>query len=313
MAANIGIFIVKTIAAAISGSSAMFSEAIHSLSDTGNEAVLLIGKRQSRKRNNKFEFGAHRLRYLASFAVAILLFFVGGVFSTWQAVSKIQLILTGNVEVETHFALILSVVVLLACAIMEGAALHNSIKEARRQIKQRNLDKSLWKYWKTTKASELAVVMAEDTLALIGLLFAFSGLGLTLLTNNPLFDALGGAAVGLVLIVGAVILGVKIGGLLVGEALSNDEDACINKALDETKGIARLINMQTMALSEEHVLICLKIEIQDGSQIDAAEVINTLEHNIRIALPWYACEIYIEPDHFRRNYVSEDLSPQDGA
>lgn len=306
MAANIGIFVVKSVAAALSGSSAMLSEAVHSLSDTANEAVLLIGKKRAKTGDKKYEFGAYRVRYLASFAVAILLFFVGGVFSAWQAVGKIEVILSGNAEIETHFALLLSALVLVACAIMEGLALRNSIKEARRHIKERELNCNLWQYWKQTKASELAVVMAEDTLALISLAFAFCGLGLTLVTNNPLFDAIGGACVGFVLIIGALILAKKIGGLLVGEALTDKEDASIVEAINTTTGVERLINMQTMALSEERVLICIKLEVHDDAHTDNSVVINQIEQKIRESLPWYSCEIYIESDHYRKDHLTQD-------
>lgn len=299
LAANVGIFVVKSVAAVISNSSAMFAEAIHSLSDTGNEAVLLIGKRKAAKNDVKeFEFGSYRLRYLASFTVAILLFFVGGVFSIVQSVSKIATVLAHEAEVETAFALILSAAVLVACAVMEGLALRNSLKEARSNMKHRHFKGSLWQYWKRTNASELAVVMAEDTLALAGLFFAFVGLVASLLTGNPLFDALGGAMVGVVLIIGALFLAKKTGSLLIGEALPDEEDVCIVHAVDTTNKVERLINMQTMTLSEDRVLICIKIEVERDSATDNSIVVNEIECKIREALPWYHCEIYIESDHY---------------
>lgn len=280
----------------------MFSEAVHSLSDTANEAVLLIGKRRAKSTAKQYEFGAYRIRYLASFTVAILLFFVGGVFSASQAIGKIQSILAGNTEVETHFALFISAGVLVACAIMEGLALRNSIKEARAIMEHRKFKGSLWQFWKQTKASELAVVIAEDKLALIGLVFAFSGLTLTLVTDNPLFDALGGAGVGIVLIIGALVLAKKVGGLLIGEALTDEEDATILEAITGTQNVERIINMQTMSLSEDHVLLCVKLEIHDDAHTDNSVVTNQVEMRIREALPWYTFEIYIESDHYIANY-----------
>lgn len=302
LAANVGVFAVKAVAAALSNSSAMFSEAVHSLSDTANEAVLLIGKKRAEKRSAEYEFGAYRIRYLASFTVAILLFFVGGVFSVYQSVTKIQHVIAHDVEVETHLALIISAVVLVLCAIMEGLALRNSIKQARANMQERGQKHSLWQYWKTTKASELAAVMAEDTLALIGLFFAFIGLIATLITGNPIFDSLGGACVGMVLVIGAGLLAKKTGSLLVGEALTDEEDARITAAVESVEKVARIINMQTMALSEDRVLICLKIEIADDSHTDNAIVTNAAEKKIREALPWYKCEVYIESDRYRADY-----------
>lgn len=294
-AINAGIFVAKLVASYFSNSSSLLSEAIHSFSDSSNEAVLIYGKRRAQKTSEKkYEFGAYRLRYLASFCVALVVFFIGGVFALSQSVAHIIEALSSDAEADTRIAMFLSLGILIFCFVLESISLRQGIESARHNMKTRRFKGSLWQYWRTTSASELAVVMAEDVLALSGLSIAFIGLAATIITGDPLFDALGGAGVALVLFVGAFTLAKKLGGLLIGEGIPDEEDALIVGIVQNTEEVDRIIKMQTMTLAEDRVLICLKLAVKDEYATDNIVATNEIEDQIKEALPWYYCEIFIE-------------------
>lgn len=309
LAANIGVACAKFAAAAFTGSSSMFSESVHSVADCANEIVLMFGDRASdRKSKGDHPFGMHRAKYLASFIVATLLFFVGGVFAVSQATKKLIGLLDGSVDRQVdslELLAALAVVVISAC--LEGYGLHTSIKEARERMDRVKVEKdSLIGFWKRTKSAELASVMMEDTLALIGLLFAGLGIGCSMLTGDELYDTIGGLMVGLVLVVGSAALAFKSGSLLLGEDVDPRTHKLLSQAVNNTPGVERLINMQAIHMDEDAVLLCLKVQTSKLDRDYDVETVDKIEKNIRAALPWYEWEIYVEPDIWRANHVSAE-------
>ena len=307
--ANIGVACAKFAAAAFTGSSSMFSESVHSVADCANEIVLMFGDRASdRKSKGDHPFGMHRAKYLASFIVATLLFFVGGVFAVSQATKKLIGLLDGSVDRQVdslELLAALAVVVISAC--LEGYGLHTSIKEARERMSRVKVEKdSLIGFWKRTKSAELASVMMEDTLALIGLLFAGLGIGCSMLTGDELYDTVGGLMVGLVLVVGSAALAFKSGSLLLGEDVDPRTHKLLSQAVNNTPGVERLINMQAIHMDEDAVLLCLKVQTSKLDRDYDVETVDKIEKNIRVALPWYEWEIYVEPDIWRANHVSAE-------
>lgn len=309
LAANIGVACAKFAAAAFTGSSSMFSESVHSVADCANEIVLMFGDRASdRKSKGDHPFGMHRAKYLASFIVATLLFFVGGVFAVSQATKKLIGLLDGSVDRQVdslELLAALAVVVISAC--LEGYGLHTSIKEARERMDRVKVEKdSLIGFWKRTKSAELASVMMEDTLALIGLLFAGLGIGCSMLTGDELYDTIGGLMVGLVLVVGSAALAFKSGSLLLGEDVDPRTHKLLSQAVNNTPGVERLINMQAIHMDEDAVLLCLKVQTSKLDRDYDVETVDKIEKNIRAALPWYEWEIYVEPDIWRANHASAE-------
>lgn len=267
LGANIGVAIAKLCAAFFTGSSAMLSESVHSIADCSNEIVLMAGGRFSRRQTDgDHPFGLYRAKYLASFVVATLLFFVGGFFSTSEAVKKL-------------------------IAIVE----HPALRDVNRM--------EMFRFWRHTKSAELASVIMEDTLALIGLGFAGGGIGLAMLLDNEMFDALGGLMVGLVLIAGSLLLAFKSGSLLIGEAVEPDTRMKIVNAVTTTPGVERLLNMQTVHMSEDDILLCVKVQTSKLDRDYDVETVDKIEQAVRNALPWYNFEIYVEPDIYSARHV----------
>lgn len=300
--ANIGVACAKFAAAAFTGSSAMFSESVHSVADCANEIVLMAGDKASdRKSDGDHPFGLHRVKYVASFIVATLLFFVGGVFAVSQAIGKLVGLLDGTMSREAEpIELLAALAVVAISACLEGYGLHTSIHEARERMARVRVEEgSLFGFWRRTKSAELAAVMMEDTLALIGLAFAGLGIGLSILTGDELYDAIGGMMVGLVLVVGSAALAFKSGSLLIGEDIDPTTRAMVTKAVEGTPGVDRLINLQAIHMDEDAVLLCLKVETSKLDRDYDVETVDKIERSVRTQLPWYEWEIYVEPDIWR--------------
>jgi len=303
--ANIGVAMAKFAAAIFTGSSSMFSESVHSVADCANELVLMVGDKASdRKTRGDHPFGLHRVKYLASFIVATLLFFVGGVFAVSQAAGKLGGLLDGSTPREAEsFELIAALVVVVVSACLEGYGLHTSIHEARERMARVKVESdSLIGFWKRTKSAELASVMMEDTLALIGLAFAGLGIGLSIVTGDELYDALGGLLVGFVLVCGSAALAFKSGSLLIGEDIDPRTREMLVEAVEGTQGVNRLINMQAIHMDEDAVLLCIKVETDKFDRDYDVQTVDKIETSIRTALPWYEWEIYVEPDIWRAQH-----------
>ena len=302
--ANIGVAIAKLAAAVFTGSSSMLSESVHSIADCSNEIVLIIGDKVSKhKLNSEHPFGWYRTKYLASFVVATLLFFVGGFFSTSEAVKKI-IAVNGDPALQNanRMELVVALVVVVISACLEGYGLHQSVKEANERMERTDTPKmGIFRFWKRTKSAELASVIMEDTLALIGLAFAFIGIGCAIIFDNELFDAIGGLMVGLLLVVGSLALAYKSGSLLIGESVTPDTRERIVRAVEQTDGVEKLINMQTVHMSEDNILLCLKVQTSKLDRDYDVQTVDKIERNVRTALPWFNFEIYVEPDVLRVN------------
>ena len=307
LAANIGVAVCKVAAAIFTGSSAMLSESVHSAADCSNEIVLIIGEKASHhKTDGDHPFGLYRAKYLASFVVATLLFFVGGFYSTSEAIKKMQLVLSDPAaHTANRFELAVALAVCVVSACFEGMGLHKSVLEARERMDRIGMKRiGFLRFWRRTKSAELASVIMEDTLALIGLAFAATGIGVAILTGDELWDAVGGLMVGLLLMVGSVLLATKSGSLLLGETVDSETRTKIVHAVISTPGVERLLNMQTIHMSEDDILLCVKVQTSKLDRDYDVQTVDKIENAVRTALPWYRFEIYVEPDIYRRDHDS---------
>ena len=288
--ANIGIAITKFIAAAFSGSASMLAEGIHSLADSGNQILLIIGgKRSKRVATAAHPFGYGRSRYIYAFVVSIVLFSVGGLFSIMEGLNKLQ-------EPHELEMVWLPLVVLGAAIILESLSFRTAIKESNK-IRH---GKSWIEFIRHAKSPELPVILLEDFAALVGLVLAFGGVGLTVLTHNPIWDAIGTLAIGLLLVLVAIVLGAETSSLLVGEGATAEDTGKIRKALSGTPGVQSVIHMKTLYLGPDEIMVGAKIGVAStatGKFI--AQVIDEAEENMRTAVP-AARVIYLEPDVLRK-------------
>ena len=284
--ANLGIAVAKFVGFLFTGSSSMLAEAFHSVADSGNQATLIVGGRVAeRAPDHQHPFGHGRARFFAAFLVAVILFTLGSLFSLYEGYEKLR-------HPHPLESAGIAVAILVVALVLEGLSLRTAVREAT----PFRGDQSWWSFIRTTKKPELAVVLLEDTAAEAGLAFALAGVGLAAATGDPLWDALGTLAIGVLLAVVAVLLGMEMYSLLVGEAVSPDEQAAIREAILTTEGVARLVQLRTMHLGPDDVLVVGGIQIdQDLSADDAARVIDHAQARVREALPT-ARVIYLEPD-----------------
>ena len=289
LGANIGIAITKFVAAGFSGSASMLAEGIHSVADSGNQVLLIIGgKRSRRKATKSHPFGYGRSRYIYAFMVSIVLFSIGGMFSINEGITK----LSEPHELQNAW---LPLLVLGVSILLEGFSLFTAMKVA----KEERGKTSLIKYIRHAKSPELPVVLLEDMAALTGLVLAFLGVGLTVVTHNPIWDAIGTLAIGSLLVVVAILLGVETSSLLVGEGANDKDDALIAAAIEGTKGIDSLIHMKTLYLGPDELMVAAKFAVgAKATAADIASAIDAAEVNVRAAVP-AARVIYLEPDILR--------------
>ncbi|SER58574.1 cation diffusion facilitator family transporter [Propionibacterium cyclohexanicum] len=300
LAANLAIALTKFLAWLLTGASSMLSEAIHSFADTGNEVLLLLGGRSAKRGPNSVHpFGFGRQRYINAFLVSIILFSVGGLFALYETGLKIAEVLRGEPdELLASSWWWVPLVVLGLSLVAESVSLRTALREthsAREQL-------SIAQFVHESRAPELPVVLLEDSAALAGLVFALLGVGLTLLTGNGLFDALGAGMIGLLLIAVAVLLGVEMQSLLLGESATPQMAGVIAAALTSTPGIEAVIHMKTVHVGPEQVLVAAKIAVaptQSAGYVSA--VIDAAERNIREAEPM-CTYVYLEPDIRRAVY-----------
>ncbi len=301
--ANLGIAVTKLVAFLLTRSSSMLAESIHSLADTGNQALLLLGgKRAKRSATTDHPFGYGRERYLYAFLVAIVLFSLGGLFALYEGYHKLR-------EREgIHSWHWVPVLVLIVAIGLESFSFRTAVHESNRA---RN-GVSWVSFIRHSKAPELPVVLLEDSAALVGLVFALIGVGLTLLTGNGVWDGLGTVAIGLLLVTVAVLLGIETESLLLGEGANADAVARIVAALEDDPSIERVIHLRTLHLGPEELLVAAKVAVRhDDTARDVARAINAAEARIRAAEP-IARVIYLEPDIYvpeRAAHVPPSLVP----
>lgn len=290
LGANTGIAITKFIAAGISGSASMFAEGIHSVADTGNQILLLLGgKRAKRKATPTHPFGYGRSRYIYAFMVSIVLFSVGGMFSILEGIEK----LSHSHELTDAW---IPLTVLGIAIVLESFSLRTALKAAKEERGRT----SLYNFIRHAKSPELPVVILEDIAALLGLVFAFGGVGLTVLTHDAAWDAIGTLAIGALLIVVAIVLGIETSSLLVGEGATATDTEKIAKALRESHGVEDIIHMKTLYIGPDELMVAAKIAVKATDKArDITNAIDIAEANIRKAVPT-ALIIYLEPDILRK-------------
>lgn len=290
LGANVGIAVTKFVAFLLTSSSSMLAESVHSLADSGNQLLLLLGGKRSRRvADDSHPFGYGRARYLYAFIVSIVLFSVGGLFALYEAWHK---------WAEPHGIdswKWVPVVVLVAAIGMEGFSFRTAMRESNLTRGTRS-----WpEFIRTTKAPELPVVLLEDAGALVGLVLALGGVSMTLATGDGRWDAAGTAGIGLLLVAIATVLAVETNSLLLGEAAEPEVVRRIRTAL-VGPGVRSVIHLRTLHLGPEELLVAAKIEVSEAETAqDIAEAIDEAEARVRGAVP-IAHLIYLEPDLRRR-------------
>jgi cation diffusion facilitator family transporter len=289
LGANLAIGVSKFVAAAITGSASMLAEGVHSGADSANQLLLLIGGRRARRPAEALHpFGHARERYVYAFLVAIVLFTLGGLYALYEGYHKV-------VDPHPLDSPLVAVVVLLIAASLEGYALRTAVGVANRTRGGR----SWLRFVRRTRSPELPVLLLEDSGALLGLLFALVGVGLSVLTGNGMFDGIATLCIGTLLITVAVLLAVETKSLIIGESALPEQVAAIEKALLSTPGVERVIHLRTQHLGPDELLVAAKIGVDphdEGAEI--AATIDDAEARVRAAVPT-AKIIYLEPDIYR--------------
>lgn len=290
LGANLGIAVTKFVAWGLTGSGAMLAEAIHSVADSGNQVLLLIGgKRARREATEQHPFGYARERYVYAFVVSIVIFAVGGLFALYEAYHK--WLHPKGIEGDWWW---LPVVVLVVSIGLESFSFHTAFVEASKDKNGQS-----WRdYVMNAKAPELPVVLLEDLAALCGLIFALVAVTGTLVTGSGYWDAAGTTLIGVLLIAVAVVLAVKMNSLLIGEAALPEHLEAIGAAL-VGGAVERVIHMRTLHIGPDHLLVAAKIGVTptDSAQV-VAEAIDAAEARVRAAVP-IARTVYLEPDVYR--------------
>ncbi|TDW30376.1 cation diffusion facilitator family transporter [Cryobacterium psychrophilum] len=286
LGANLGIAVTKFVAWGFSGSSSMLAEGVHSLADSGNQLLLLLGGRQAKQRADlEHPFGYGRERYVYAFVVSIILFSIGGVFSLYEGVNKLQ----DPHPLERAW---IPIVVLLVAMVLEGFSLRTAVRESNHV----RGNQSWVQFVRHAKAPELPVVLLEDVAALTGLVLAFLGVGITVITGDPIWDAIGTIGIGALLVIVAIVLGIETKSLLVGEGASAKNRDAIEAAILAGPETTRIVHLKTLYLGPDEMLVGAKIAVESDKRfLVVAADINAIEQRIRAAVP-VARMIYLEPD-----------------
>jgi cation diffusion facilitator family transporter len=285
LGANSGILIAKGAAAAVTGSSAMLAEAIHSAADCGNQVLLLLGMNDAKRAADaKHPLGYGRAVYFWAFLVAVLLFTLGGMFSIYEGWHKLH-------QPEPISNAGIAIGVLLIATVLESFSLAGCVREIRKVSGTR----TLWQFFRTSRNSELIVVLGEDIAALAGLAFALTAVVIAFVSGNPVYDAIGSMAVGVLLVVVAVLLSVEIKAMITGESAEAETERAIGAFLGARAEVAEVYSLLTLQLGEG-IMLAVKARMAEtagaGALIDA---INRVEADLRIAFPavrW----CFFEPD-----------------
>ncbi|MFF9202979.1 cation diffusion facilitator family transporter [Streptomyces sp. NPDC014986] len=300
LAANLAIAVAKFVAFLFSGSSSMLAESVHSLADSGNQGLLLVGgKRARREATPQHPFGYGRERYIYAFLVSIVLFSVGGMFALYEGYEKIK----HPHELEHWYW---PVGVLVFAIIAETFSFRTAIKESNVLRGKRS-----WKeFVRHSKAPELPVVLLEDLGALVGLILALGGVGLAVLTGDSVWDGVGTLCIGILLILIALVLAVETKSLLLGEAAGPEETRKIETALVDGATVTRIIHMRTLHIGPEELLVAAKIAVRhEDTAREIASAIDAAESRIREAVP-IARVIYLEPDIYSETEAVRGPDPE---
>jgi len=288
--ANLGIAISKFIGFLITGSASLLAETIHSAADTGNQLLLFFGGQRARKSATpEHPFGYGRERYFWSFAVALVLFSMGGMFALYEGIQKFR----DPHDVES---LGVAIAILLVAIALESFSLRTAVKESNHF---RQPGTSWWRFIRGTKQPELPVVLLEDVGALIGLFLALGGVLMANFTDDARWDAVGSISIGVLLVVIAIVLAVEMKSLLIGESASTDTREAIVRAIGSSANVDQLIHLRTEHIGPDEILVGAKVEYASTLSADQlVAAINATEDAIRAAVP-DATVIYLEPDLHR--------------
>jgi len=284
--ANLGLAIAKFVSFLFTGASSMLAESVHSVADTANQGLLILGGHRARREpTREHPFGFGRERYFWAFVVALVLFSMGAVFAVYEGFEK----LGHPVPLSSPGW---AVGVLVVGLLLEGASLRTAVREARGA----RGDGSWWEFIRHSKSPELPVVLLEDTGALLGLLFALAGVGLAVLTGDARFDGFASIAIGALLAVIAVVMASEMKSLLMGESAAPGTIEAIRSTLQSHPQVVRIIHMRTQHLGPDELLVAAKIEfaVELGFP-ELARAIDVIESSVRERVP-IARAIYLEPD-----------------
>ena len=286
LGANLAIAVAKFVGFVITGSSSMLAESVHSVADSGNQGLLLVGaKRAAREADDRHPFGYGRERYFYSVPVALVLFSVGGLFSLYEGNHKLH-------APEELSSPAVAVVILAFAIVAEAFSFRTAIRESR----PHKGAQSWWGFIRHSTSPELPVVLLEDLAALIGLVLALLGVSASVVTGDPRWDAIGTLAIGALLLVVAVVLAVEMKSLLLGESATASAVEAIRAALVDGQAITRVIHLKTLHLGPDELLVAAKIAVAPGLALpEIARAIDAAEARVRLVEP-LARAIYLEPD-----------------
>lgn len=304
--ANSGIAVVKFAAFLLTGASSLLAESIHSVADSGNQGLLLLGaKRAKREATPEHPFGYGRERYVYAFLVSIVLFSVGGLFALYEAWHKAHEVHAGhsNDLLDSGYGWV-ALVVLGIGVCLEGASFRTAIIESNKTRGQAS-----WRaFIRRAKHPELPVILLEDAAALLGLVTAFAAISLTLATGNGYYDVAGTGVIGVLLVCVAAILAAETKSLLVGESASPASQRRIADAISATPGIESIIHIRTLHLGPDELLVGVKVAVAaSATAATIAQTINAAEAAARAAEPT-SLLIYMEPDLFDATREAPDDS-----
>ena len=284
--ANVGVGLAKFAGFVLTGSSALLAESIHSVADSSNQGLLVLGaRRASHRPTDLHPFGYGRARYFWAFVVGLVLFSLGGLFSLYEGYHKVT-------DPHAISSPGIALAILGVAMVFEGAALRTAVRHARPQRRGR----SWLAFIRGSRSPELPALLLEDSGALLGLLFAIAGVSLSLVTGNPVFDGLGTLAIGVLLVGTGATLAVEMSSSLIGEAAPAEVVRTIETQIAAGPEVSSVIHMMTQHLGPEDLLVAAKVEFStDLSMRELAQAINSCEQRVRSAVP-SARLIYLEPD-----------------
>ena len=299
--ANMGIAVAKFVGFALTGSASMLAESIHSVADSGNQGLLLLGgKRARRAADVEHPFGYGRERYFWAFVVAMVLFSLGGAFAIYEGMSKIR----HPHEVESAE---IAIGILLLAIVLEGLSFRTAVHEANKVRGHAGW----WQFIRRSKNPELPIVLLEDLGALVGLVLALAAVVTTLATGDSLWDGIGTLCIGVLLTAIAIILAVEMKSLLIGETADKTVQETIRSAIEIEPAVERLIHLRTQHLGPDQVLVGAKVSfLGDLSVAELAEAVNRVEHSVRTNVPSVGI-MYIEPDVMRTTLPGDAVEPGD--
>jgi cation diffusion facilitator family transporter len=286
--ANLGIAVAKFVGFVITGSASMLAESIHSVADTGNQGLLLLGGKRAKKDPDELhQFGYARERYFWAFVVALVLFSMGAMFAMYEGISKIR-------HPHDLESVPVALGILGVSIVLEAYSFRTAWKEASHARGGAHLST----YIRRAREPELPVVLLEDTGALIGLTFAFVAVVIAAITDNPVWDGVGTLSIGILLAVIALVLAVEMKSLLIGESATPENYRAISSAIVDSPDVDRLIHLRTQHLGPEELLVGAKVQFRTDLRIDElAAAIDAVEQRVRRVVP-IARPFYVEPDIF---------------